>query len=195
MPHLIVLFGPPAVGKAAIGHHLAQRTGYRFFHNHLTAEPVAALFGWGGERYGRMVHAIRAPLLKEAAADRSIPGVVFTYVWDLDSSDETATVQQYAEFFESGGGQASFVELHAKLETRIGREGTEFRLGLKPSQRDVEAAKLRQVEMAAKYRMNTIGQLPIQYPHFTLNTEAYEPEAAAETIISALAIQAVRSDA
>ncbi len=47
VPNLIIIFGPPASGKAAIGHQLAEQLGYRFFHNHLTANPVAALFGWG----------------------------------------------------------------------------------------------------------------------------------------------------
>ena len=104
MPNLIVLFGPPAVGKAAVGHELAILTGYRFLHNHLTADPAAALFGWGGERFGRMVHAMRELLLIEAAADASIPGVIFTYVWDLDCLDETETMERYASHFRRHGG-------------------------------------------------------------------------------------------
>jgi hypothetical protein len=51
MTDLIVIIGPPAAGKAAVGHELAKVTGFRFFHNHMTAEPVAALFGWGTDRF------------------------------------------------------------------------------------------------------------------------------------------------
>jgi hypothetical protein len=195
MPDLIVLFGPPAVGKAAIGHELALLTGYRFFHNHLTADPVAALFGWGGTRFGRMVDTIRDVLLTEAAADTSIPGVIFTYVWDLDSQDETRTMQKYATLFERHGGKTIFVELTASLETRMGREGSEFRVGLKPAQRDASAARTRQVEMARQYRMNTMGSLPIQYPHITLNTEDHEPKSAAAVIYKALGLETPRGDA
>jgi hypothetical protein len=189
MPNLVILFGPPAVGKAAIGHELALMTGYRFFYNHLTADPAAALFGWGGERFGRMVSSIRETLLKEAAADSSIPGVVFTYVWDLGNQDETATLERYASLFEGHGGKACFVELTADLDTRIEREGTEFRVALKPSQRDVAAARERQVEMASRYRMNTDGKLPINYRHLTLNTETYEPKDAARAIFKAFALE------
>ena len=89
----------------------------------------------------------------------------------------------------------SFVELTASLETRIEREGTDFRVGLKPAQRDVVAARTRQVEMAGKYRMNTEGKLPIKQPHFTLNTENYEPRVAAATIYSALSLGPAASDA
>ena len=38
MPNLVVLFGPPASGKVAIGDELATLTGCRFFHNHLTVD-------------------------------------------------------------------------------------------------------------------------------------------------------------
>lgn len=194
MPNLVVLFGPPAVGKAAIGHELSLLTGYRFFHNHLTADPAAALFGWGGDQFGRMVHAIREILLKEAAADAAIPGVIFTYVWDLDSEDECSTMETYANLFEAHGGKVSFVELTASLQRRIEREGTEFRLSLKPSHRDVEAAKARQVEMDARYRMNTHGKLPIRRNHIALDTEHCEPKAAAESIYKSLRL-ALHSDA
>ena len=194
MPNLVVIFGPPAVGKAAIGHELAALTGYRYFHNHLTADPAAALFGWGGERFGRMVDAIRTILLDEAAADVSIPGVIFTYVWDLDDEGEAATMARYAALFECHGGQASFVELTASLGARIDREGSAFRVGLKPAQRDVAAAKARQVAMAARYRMNSDGPLPIAHRHFSLNTEDYEPEAAAKAIFKALKLSRASDD-
>lgn len=74
MPNLVILFGPPASGKAAIGNELAALTGYRFFHNHLTADPAAALFGWGTERFSAMVDATRELLFREAARDSTIPG-------------------------------------------------------------------------------------------------------------------------
>ena len=182
MPNLIVLFGPPASGKAAIGHELSLLTGYRFFHNHLTADPAAALFGWGSERFGRMVNAVRETLLAEAAGDPTIPGVIFTYVWALEDPDEAATMQRYATLFEEAGGRAYFAELRASLETRIDREGTPFRISLKPAQRDVGAARARQVEIAAKYRMNSDGELPLSYPHFIIETERHSPLAAAEAI-------------
>jgi hypothetical protein len=67
MPNLVVIFGPPASGKATIGHILAQQLGYKFFHNHLTANPVAALFGWATPRFGRVVDRVRELLFREAA--------------------------------------------------------------------------------------------------------------------------------
>ena len=185
MPNLIVIFGPPACGKAAVGHELAVLTGYRFFHNHLTADPAAALFGWGGEKFGRVADALRDLLFREAARDASIPGVIFTFVWALDLPEDTASMARYASHFGSAGGQVFFVELQASLQTRINRAGTPFRVALKPAQRDVEAARARQLAFDAKFRMNTDGGLPLDWPHLVLDTENLGPTDAARRIAEA----------
>ncbi len=146
MPHLIVLFGPPAAGKAAIGHLLAERLGYRFFHNHLTADPAAALFGWNTPTFGEAVDEVRDLLFRKAAADATISGVVFTFVWGIDLPEDKALMEKVAGLFSAGGGQVFFVELLASLEARIAREGTPFRVRLKPNQGDVAAARARQLK-------------------------------------------------
>lgn len=42
---LIIVFGPPAVGKMTVGREICGLTGYKLFHNHLTVEPIV-----GGDR-------------------------------------------------------------------------------------------------------------------------------------------------
>lgn len=182
MPNLLVIFGPPAAGKAAIGHVLAERLGYRFFHNHLTADPAAALFGWNTSTFAEAVDEVRDLLFRKAAADPTISGVVFTFVWGIDLPEDKALMEKAAGLFSAGGGQVFFVELLASLETRIAREGTPFRVRLKPNQGDVAAARARQLEFASKYEMNTDGRLPIAYPHIIIDTETMAPEAAAAEI-------------
>jgi cytidylate kinase len=188
MPNLVVIFGPPASGKAAVGYELARLTGYRFFHNHLTADPAAALFGWGGERFGRMVDTLRDVLFREAASDPSIPGVVFTYAWGLNLPGDTALMTKISGLFAETGGQVFFVELLASLETRLAREGTPFRVGLKPELRDAVAARARQHEYAAKFIMNTDGTIPLNYPHLVIDTENIAPDAAATHVKKAFAL-------
>ena len=65
MADLIIITGPPAARKAAVGHELATLTGFRFFHNHMTAEPVATLFGWGTDLFGEVVALEGCPLVEE----------------------------------------------------------------------------------------------------------------------------------
>ena len=41
---LVIIFGPPAVGKMTVGLELERLTGFRLFHNHMTVDPVIRLF-------------------------------------------------------------------------------------------------------------------------------------------------------
>ena len=182
MQRLLILFGPPAAGKAAVGHELAGQLGYRFFHNHLTADPVAALFGWGTPRFGAVLEEVRDVLFRHALADDSIPGIVFTIVWALDQPGQTASLEALITLFESHGWAVDLVELLASLDTRIAREGTPFRVKWKPNQGDVEAARQRQRDGAAMYRLNSGGTLPIARSHVVIDTETCQPADAATQI-------------
>ena len=168
---------------------LAERLGWRFFHNHLTADPVAALFGWGTPRFGALVDRVRDLLLREAAADPDIPGVVFTFVWGLDLPAHADFVERTALLFEECGGRVFLVELQASLQARIDREGTPFRVRLKPNQGDVAGARARQVESDRLHRMNTDGKLSISRPHLVIDTETMQPDAAAARIQAEWALQ------
>ncbi|WP_232547979.1 AAA family ATPase [Propioniciclava soli] len=43
---LLVVFGPPAVGKMTVGRALAESGRFRLFHNHMTIEPLLETFGF-----------------------------------------------------------------------------------------------------------------------------------------------------
>ena len=44
---LVVIVGPPAVGKMAVGTELSALTGLPLFHNHLSIEAVLPVFDFG----------------------------------------------------------------------------------------------------------------------------------------------------
>ena len=48
---LILLYGPPAVGKLTIAKELARLTGFKLFHAHLTSDVVEAIFPRGTPRF------------------------------------------------------------------------------------------------------------------------------------------------
>ena len=52
---LVIIFGPPAVGKMAVGMELARLTGYKLFHNHMTADAVMPVFPFESPSYTKLV--------------------------------------------------------------------------------------------------------------------------------------------
>lgn len=154
--HLVVIFGPPAVGKMTVGHELTKLTGYKLFHNHMTVEPVLDIFAFGSPPYDRLVTAFRRMIMEEAA-DSGLPGLVFTFVWGLELDSDRELVSSYVDLVEGRGGRVSFVELYAEQAERIARNTTEFRLDRKRSKRDVEFSHGNLLRLDQEYVMNTGG--------------------------------------
>jgi hypothetical protein len=151
--HLLVVFGPPAVGKMTVGGEICARTGYRLFHNHMTIEPFLGIFEFGTPSFNRLSSELRRRVVEEAVA-ADLTGLVFTFVWGLELPEDRDFVQGFVDVVEAAGGKVSFVELAAPLGTRLARNNTEHRLAEKKSKRDREwnDDNLRSLE---SYVMNT----------------------------------------
>jgi len=187
MPDLVLIFGAPASGKAAVGHALAEQTGYRFLHNHMTAEAVGALFGWGNALFDEVAAEVRLLLLSRALALEGAPPVITTFFWAFNKEQDSRFVEDLVRCTERAGGTVFFVELLASSQARKAREGTPLRTSLKPSKRDVESARALHDEVDAKYQMNSDGNFP--YPrHLVIDTERQPPEQAARLIAQHFAL-------
>ncbi|WP_248580401.1 AAA family ATPase [Nocardioides sp. InS609-2] len=133
---LLLIFGPPAVGKMTVGRAVADASDFRLFHNHMTIEPLLELFGYGTRPFNILRDEFRIRIVEEAAA--SDVRLVFTFLWPLDDVDDLAVVESYIAPYVDAGKQVAFVELAAPLDTRLERNRTEHRLAHKASKRDVE---------------------------------------------------------
>jgi hypothetical protein len=153
---LVIIFGPPAVGKMTVGHELCELTGFKLFHNHALIEPVLGIFPFGSPPFSRIVGDFRRRIIEEAA-DAGLPGLVFTFVWALEAPEDAEVVASYIDIVESRGGRARLVELAADQDERIARNTTEFRLDQKRSKRDLEWSHRNLLELDNDYVMNTGG--------------------------------------
>ena len=180
-PLLLFLIGAPAVGKMTVGQELAQLTGLRLFHNHLSIEPAFRFFDFGTPSFDRIVGEFRRGVFEEAAKS-TLPGLIFTFVWAFDLPSEAAAVEGYAAPFRAAGGRVLFVELQASLEERLRRNETEFRLAEKPSKRNLAESRRRLLEHDGKYQFRSDPALrPKDW--LTLDTTALEPRAVADRVI------------
>lgn len=76
--NIIFLYGSPGVGKLTVGQELAQLTGYKLFHNHLTADLVYSVFDFGTRPYIELREKIWMMIL-EKAKEEKVKGLIFTF--------------------------------------------------------------------------------------------------------------------
>ncbi len=186
--HLVMLFGPPAVGKMTVGREIARRTGYKLFHNHMSIEPILDIFEWGTPSFNRLTMLIRRRVIEEAVA-ADLPGLIFTFVWNVDDPSEHDSVAHLVEPAITAGVRLDFVEIRADLATRLAREGTPDRLEHKRSKRDVDFARSLLMKSEAGHRMTTSpGESIGPWPHHVFDNSGDDPTVTAAAIITALAL-------
>lgn len=115
---LIFVHGAPAVGKLTVARELAELTGFRLFHNHLTVDLVSSLFPFGSEPFILLREKIWLAAFAEAA--RQNLSLIFTF--NPESTVRERFVQDTIEIVEAENGQVIFVELTCageELERRM----------------------------------------------------------------------------
>ncbi|WP_148612177.1 AAA family ATPase [Nocardioides rubriscoriae] len=189
--HLVMLFGPPAVGKMTVGREIARLTSYRLFHNHATIEPLLGVFDFGTPPFDRLKNEFRTRVFQEAVA-HGLPGLVFTVVWALDDASDSEIVEQMIAPVVDAGHPVDFVELWSSQETRLAREGTPLRLEHKASKRDVAWARGSLREWDGRHRLSTGPDQPFpfagRYPHLRVDNDDLSPADAAEQVVAGLGL-------
>ncbi len=121
---LIVIYGPPASGKYTVAHALAEKTGYKLFHNHLTIDLLKSVFTFGTPEFFRLSQNMRLDIFEEAAK-QNIPGIIFTYVYEKDTDDHF--IHDLLERVTKHGGDVQFIQLFCEKETLLRRVKEESR--------------------------------------------------------------------
>ena len=111
---LVTIYGAPGVGKLTTARALAEQTGFKLFHNHLTFDLVRSLFEFPSRSFAKLAEQIRLSAF-EAAADAGLPGVIFTLVYA--APDDDAFLHRMIDAVERRGGEVLFVRLHCDAAT------------------------------------------------------------------------------
>jgi len=178
---LIIIFGPPAVGKMTVGLELERLTGLRLFHNHMTVDPVMRLFPYGSPSYERLVGEFRQRVFEEYATSDEA-GLIFTFVWVLDDEGDRAFIERAVATFTARGANVCFVELQASQAERLRRNETPLRRSVKFPQRDVEGSRAFLLDADRRYEMNTRGAFAYPDQHLKIDNTDIEPALVARRI-------------
>jgi hypothetical protein len=151
---LIIIFGPQAVGKMAVGQELEKTTNLKLFHNHMTIDLVSPFFSYGSESGKRLVNLFRQEIFEEVAKS-DLEGLIFTYVWAFDQQTDWDYIDKVCKIFESKCGDVYFVELEADVNERIKRNKHQHRLSHKPTKRNIERSEKDLKDSMDKHRLNS----------------------------------------
>jgi dephospho-CoA kinase len=64
---LIIIHGPPAAGKLTVSNAIAEKTGFKVFHNHQSIDCIRSVIEFGTEAFWRLSVQIRSLVIAEAA--------------------------------------------------------------------------------------------------------------------------------
>jgi len=122
---LLIIFGPPAVGKLTVANELAKTTDFKVFHNHMVDDPIKNFFPYESPQLNTLSAEFRKRIIEECIkADMNL---IFTYFWKFDLERGKKNIDTYKEIVEREGGQVFFAELYAPLEDRLKRAAMEDR--------------------------------------------------------------------
>lgn len=170
--HLIFLFGLPGVGKLTVARELANLTGFKVFHNHLTVDLVTSLFEFGSEPF----IALREKIWLETfatAVKANFSGLIFTFAPEWTVRDEFP--EKVRELLEENGGKVTFVELRCATEILEKRMSD-------PSRR--RFGKLNSVDFFRELKEKGVFETPKISPHLTVDTTDLSAAQTAQIIMT-----------
>ncbi len=117
-PTLMFIYGPPAAGKLTVATALAERTGFKVFHNHATFDLAASLLPVMSPPFIDLIERLRLDVIDVAM--RAGTDLIFTFAF-ADPEDRPF-VARTEEVVAAAGGRVCFVHLRptqAELERRV----------------------------------------------------------------------------
>lgn len=105
---LIVLYGPPAVGKYTVAKELEKITKLKLFHNHDVLDLVAQFFPWESPEFNDLITKFRLEIIGSAAKAK-LPGLIWTFCYA--HPDDNQYIKKLIQTVKKHDGKAEFVLL------------------------------------------------------------------------------------
>ncbi|MEZ5244587.1 MAG: hypothetical protein R2707_05775 [Acidimicrobiales bacterium] len=183
-PTLTYLYGPPAVGKLTVATPLAELTGHRLFHNHLSVNAVRPIFDLGSAAFNAVVERLRIDVCATAMAEGT--SLIFTNSSAWGGDDGRARFESFAarmvEAVEQHGGQAVLVQLTGETDDLVDRVGGESRRG---HHKLTDPARMREI-------LSSFDPSALPGTELTIDTSSATPDAAAREIAAWLRLRRSR---
>jgi deoxyadenosine/deoxycytidine kinase len=112
---LVVIYGPPAVGKLTTAERLGEMTGYRVFHSHLAIDLVNSITPEdSGKLYADFLFRIIYETIEFAWKNKQ-QGLIMSIAY-TGSDKQKDLLKKLKKLVESDGGAICFVKLFASMD-------------------------------------------------------------------------------
>jgi len=109
---LILLYGPPGVGKLTVARELSRITAISIFHNHMILNPLREIFGLEHPAREKLEFEFRYRIVEEAIhADKDL---IMTGVITMNNYKKF--YEKVIDMVEKSGGEVDMVQLSAQKE-------------------------------------------------------------------------------
>lgn len=116
--NLIIIYGPPGVGKLAVANELSKVTGLKVFHNRVSVDILNKFLKFGTALFWEANLKIRLAVF-EAAAKEKIKGLIFTFCYAYP--DDNKNIRKIVNIIKKHGGKVHFVQLVCDEKTLFKR--------------------------------------------------------------------------
>lgn len=169
---LWTIIGPPAVGKLTVGLKLAQATGLRLLHNHLTFDLALSLHDYGTPAFYDLCDLLRLECLRSAATSGGI-GVIMTFC--AGTRGDLEFLERCYALVADHGWQSRCIVLQASDAALMARVGRPER---------IYPGKLRDPETLQETLDNhDFSVAPVGVPVIRIPTDDYSPDAICTMIL------------
>lgn len=118
---LVIIFGPPAVGKLTVGRELAKRCSFRILHKQEIFDLLDDFFFFGTKEYRLADEGIRELIVTTAANLKHFSGLVMTFVWAFNDERDRDFVERMLKLAKKKKIEVYFVELQSSESERKAR--------------------------------------------------------------------------
>ncbi len=163
---LIFLYGAPASGKFTVAKLLADRLGYKLFHNHVSIDVAKIIFEFGQPGFFDLSDNIRVAVFEEAAK-QNVSGIVFTFVYKQDEANDKL-VRRFIDAIEKYNGEIQFIQIYCDKKVLAKRVSSEQR---KEMRKLVSPEELQKIMEGAEFQAEIPNVSSIKIDNTNLSIE------------------------
>lgn len=168
---LILLYGPPGVGKLTVAQKLNKLTGYTIFHNHMTVDLASQIVKFGTKDFWKLNDRLRTTLIEAASKENVNLIITFCFAYP----DDSKWINKIKNIVKKHNGKFCPVQL-------ITDEKTLHRRIKGASRKNFDKIKTRKSLDSCLKRWNLFTKIP-KINHPSINNTKLSPTKVAEKIV------------